>query len=248
MSLSNQAMSKRQYARSGRPKALKMGSIFDQKLLVDACATALIRDTPVAYLPNRLSEAMNLYPDSLYLEFDRFAPEQIKQRIGGKLRDAKVFAARAHATFDVVDPNTMTQISLRGIRKSCCPTSFQELLSTQRGFDEEHPPSVSVLNEAAEVMASALYEEERTVDAARMSALEGQLRRAKSRRERLYDDGVLSREEHKEKKRARVSEIREIEVTISSRESCFYVIPQIGAVIVEQCYCSSKETMLSTKS
>lgn len=65
----------------------------------------------------------------------------------------------------------------------------------------------------------AQYEEERTVDAARMSALEGQLRRAKSRRERLYDDyadEVLSREEHYEKKRALVAEIREIEAAMAS--------------------------------
>lgn len=65
----------------------------------------------------------------------------------------------------------------------------------------------------------AQYEEERTVDAARMSALEGQLRRAKSRRDRLYDDyadEVLSREEHDEKKRALVAEIREIEAAMAS--------------------------------
>lgn len=65
----------------------------------------------------------------------------------------------------------------------------------------------------------AQYEEERTVDAARMSALEGQLRRAKSRRERLYDDyadEVLSREEHDERKRALVAEIREIEAAMAS--------------------------------
>lgn len=74
----------------------------------------------------------------------------------------------------------------------------------------------------------AQYEEERTVDAARMSALDGQLRRAKSRRERLYDDyadEVLSREEHDEKKRALVAEIREIEaamVSLSGQESRSY--------------------------
>lgn len=65
----------------------------------------------------------------------------------------------------------------------------------------------------------AQYTEERAVDAARMSALEGQLRRAKSRRERLYDDyadEALSREEHDERKRALVAEIREIEAAMAS--------------------------------
>ena len=33
---------------------------------------------------------------------------------------------------------------------------LRELLSTQRGFDEEHPASAAVLNEAAETMATAL--------------------------------------------------------------------------------------------
>lgn len=134
------------------------GVDFNQRMLIDACTTALIRDTPVAYLPNRLAEAMNLYPGSLFLEFDRFAPEQIKQRIGGKLRDAKVFAARAHATFDVVEQNTTTRSPFMRLSSPAASLVFRELLSTQRGFDEEHLPSVNVLNEAAEVMATALSE------------------------------------------------------------------------------------------
>jgi hypothetical protein len=78
----------------------KEGPDFDRDGLINSCATVLIADTPVAYLPNHIAGTLGLYPLELYLSFDRFAPESIKARIGGGLRDVKVFAARAHATFD----------------------------------------------------------------------------------------------------------------------------------------------------
>lgn len=132
------------------------GTDFNQKDLIGRCATALIGDTPVAYLPNQLSRILGLYPENLYLSFDKFTPEKIKDRIGGTLQDAKVFAARAHATFDLD--------SLRGFRRSTtdaftnpgASVVLQELLSTQRGFDIEHPKSSEVLNEAADIIAGAL--------------------------------------------------------------------------------------------
>lgn len=132
------------------------GVHFNKQTLVDACATALIKSTLVAYLPNRLSEAINFYPGSLFLEFERFAPEQIKQRIGGGLRDAKVFAARAHATFEVMEQGQTTRSKYLGSSSPADSLVLRELLSIQRGFDEEHPKSVKVLNEAAEVMSTAL--------------------------------------------------------------------------------------------
>ena len=67
------------------------------------------------------------------------------------------------------------------------------------------------------------YSQQRTVDSARLTALQGQLTRAKHRRDRLYDDyadGILSREEHDEKKRLLSDEMRSIEAKTaeSSRE------------------------------
>ncbi len=141
---------------SWESQGAERGVDFDERGLIDACATALIRDTPVAYLPNRLSETLNLYPPSLFLEFEKFAPDNIKQRIGGGLRDAKVFAARAHATFDVVASSDMHRGSVGAFSSPAASLVLRELLSTQRGFDEEHPKSVAVLNEAAETMATAL--------------------------------------------------------------------------------------------
>ncbi len=134
------------------------GTDYDRRTLVDACATALVRDTPVAYLPNRLSEALNLYPLSLYVDFEKFAPDQIKKQIGGKLRDAKIFAARAHATFDVPEASMPNRSGIDKFRSPGAMLVLRELLATQRGFDEEHPRSVAVLNEAAETIAKAMGE------------------------------------------------------------------------------------------
>jgi hypothetical protein len=132
------------------------GVDFDQRDLISDCAIQLIRGTPVAYLPNQLSEMLGLYPQDLYLSFDKFSPWQIKQRLGGKLRDAKIFAARAHAIFDV-EALTSQRYSTGDVFKSPrTSVVFRELLSTQRGFDIEHLKSVSVLNDAAETIASAL--------------------------------------------------------------------------------------------
>lgn len=134
----------------------EIGVDFDKRKLIDACATALISDTPVAYLPNKLSETLGLYPQSLFLQFEKFAPNQIKQRIGGGLKDAKVFAARAHATFDVVEVSESRRAVGGAFSNPASSLVLRELLSTQRGFDVEHPKSVAVLNEAAQTMAGAL--------------------------------------------------------------------------------------------
>ncbi len=132
------------------------GLDFDQQGLTKICATAIIAGTPVAYLPNHLSETLGLYPQDLYLSFDKFSPLQIQKRVGGNLRDAKIFAARAHAIFDV-DSLAFQRHSTTDVFKSPgASLVFRELLSTQRGFDNEHPKSTVVLNEAAETIAGAL--------------------------------------------------------------------------------------------
>lgn len=129
---------------------------FKSDDLLQLCATALVADTPVAYLPNRISEFLGLYPPNLYLQFDKFAPENIKHKIGGTLRDAKIFAARAHATFECANEGPLRAVT--GWRSPTAKLVMLELLSTQRAFDEEHPKSVQVLNEAAETLATAMKE------------------------------------------------------------------------------------------
>lgn len=132
------------------------GHDFDRATLIDACATALVADTPVAYLPNHLSQTLGLYPMNLFLSFDKFAPSEIKKRIGGTLRDAKVFAARAHATFDTDSVAGAGRRTVETFSHPAAKVVLLELLATQRGFDVEHPASATVLNEAAETMAKAL--------------------------------------------------------------------------------------------
>lgn len=132
------------------------GPDYDQTAVTRVCGIALIADTPVAYLPNRIAESLGLYPPELFLSFDRFVPNKILERIGGGLRDAKVFAARAHAMFDAEyldSAGARTGDAFAPLRRLVV---LQEVLGTQRSFDKEHPRSVEVLNEAADSIASAL--------------------------------------------------------------------------------------------
>lgn len=129
---------------------------YDRKGIINVCSVMLIRDTPVAYLPNRLSEMLGIYSTDLYLSFDRFAPVEILRRLGGGLRDAKVFAARAHAMFDARYLTSENDRTSDLFRLAQTQPVFQELLATQRTFDHEHPRSAEVLNEASNTMTDAL--------------------------------------------------------------------------------------------
>ena len=126
--------------------------------IIEYCSVSLIAETPVAYLPNRISQSLNLYPQELFLSFEKFVPQNILRDIGGGLRDAKVFAARAHAMFD---PRNMpsrfasTADAFYGYERA---PILHELVSTQRTFDVEHAKSVKVLNDAADTITGALGE------------------------------------------------------------------------------------------
>jgi hypothetical protein len=130
------------------------GHDFGDKEIIDGCASALVASTPVAYLPNELARTIGVYPTQLHLSFDEFTPEAIRRKIGSGLRDAKVFAARAHATFDAssVTINSTADV----FRSPATPLVVAELLSTSRGFDVEHAKSVDLLNEAADAIATSL--------------------------------------------------------------------------------------------
>jgi hypothetical protein len=132
------------------------GLDYDRAGVINVCSVMLIADTPVAYLPNRLSETLGLYSKGLYLSFDRFAPRELLRRLGGKLRDAKVFAARAHAMFDARHLSHANDRTTDSFRLGQTQPVLQELLATQRTFDEEHPRSAEVLNEASDTITDAL--------------------------------------------------------------------------------------------
>jgi hypothetical protein len=130
------------------------GHDFDDDDIIKGCASAIVDDTPVAYLPNELARMHGCYPQKLLASFDDFTPLAIQKKIGPGLRDAKVFAARAHATFDI--PSNCAPSTRDVFRSPAAPLVVAELLSVTRVFDEEHPESVAFLNEATDVIAKSL--------------------------------------------------------------------------------------------
>lgn len=134
------------------------GHDFGIDEIVQGCASAVVANTPIAYLPNELARSLGWYSQDLYLSFDKFTPEAIQKKIGVGLRDAKVFAARAHATFDVPSVQNTGGAIQDAFRSPASPLVVAELLSTGRAFDQEHEASVKFLNESVEVIAQHLEE------------------------------------------------------------------------------------------
>jgi hypothetical protein len=65
--------------------------------------------TPIAYLPNAIFQQVPRSDEKTLTSLARFTPRGILQELGGKLQHALVFAARAHAVFDVSSADTMTR-------------------------------------------------------------------------------------------------------------------------------------------
>jgi hypothetical protein len=115
------------------------------RAILDACTSEVLAGTPIAYLPSELHRALN-WETTEITSLDRFQPERLAAALGGSLRHAVIFAARAHAIFDVslLDTATRTSDALRSPRLA--RVILPELLSTARIFDTEHPVSVAMLN------------------------------------------------------------------------------------------------------
>jgi hypothetical protein len=130
------------------------GHDFDLSDIIDGCATAMVADTPIACLPSELARVFGRYPMKLYGAFDDFTPDALRKRVGPGLRDARVLAARAHATFDLPGVNDGSTRDL--FRLPTARAAMKQLLSTSRHFDEEHAKSAAVLNEASDIIAESL--------------------------------------------------------------------------------------------
>jgi len=80
-------------------------------------------------------------------------------QIGGGLKHAMLFSARAHAIFDLknLDPNVSTTWDM--FRSPLARVCLAELLSTERTFDQENPKTIQVLNKVADEIALALGEQ-----------------------------------------------------------------------------------------
>ena len=126
-----------------------------KRLLLSSCATALIQQTPIAYLPIELAKVAGIAAVDVASLAD-FTPEGIAQELKGRLKHAKVLAARAHATFDVSSRPRSVATTRDVFNSPLARVLLAEMLSTERVFDVEHQQSVKVINRAAENIASAL--------------------------------------------------------------------------------------------
>ena len=141
-----------------RDSGAEKGVDYDDKKILDDCGTALIGITPIAYLPLKISE---LVPWSRVVEvgnLEAYLPEKIKEQLGGGLRDTKIFAARSYAVFDLKSLDALDERGPDEIRLSQEGILIQELASTVRIFDEEHPKSAELLNKAIKYIIKGIEE------------------------------------------------------------------------------------------
>ena len=125
-----------------------------EKAIIEGCTTEIVAGTPVACLSNHVYREID-WDQQPVTSFAAFAPSEIQKRLGGGLNKAMVFAARAHATFDV--PRLGGSVSTQSILLS--PRLFRlvlpEVLGTARIFDNENPVSAQLLNEAIAAIAKS---------------------------------------------------------------------------------------------
>jgi len=131
------------------------GHDFDERRVIDECATAVVAGTPLAYLPHNL---VRLVPWELCPvgDLNTFTPEALRKQIGGGLAEAKIFAARAHAIFDLTQADSTITSTTAVFQSPLARVMLAELLATPRIYDRESPGTLPVLNEAALAIASAI--------------------------------------------------------------------------------------------
>lgn len=131
-------------------------TVLEERIVTEGCASAIVANTPIAYLPLELAKAVPWGAYDLLGNVERFTPQKIRSRIGGGLRQAQVFAARAHAVFDLTKSGEALASTDDVFTSPLAPVMFAELLATSRAFDEESPATLPVLNEAANEIGRAL--------------------------------------------------------------------------------------------
>lgn len=129
----------------------------EERAIVEACALEVLSGTPFAYLPLDLHRTIPWVAQEI-TSLEKFTPSDISESLGGSLRHAVIFAARAHAIFDVgaLDAAKRTTDALRSPRLA--RVILPEILATSRYFDTEFPLSVKVLNQAVDLIAEAVEE------------------------------------------------------------------------------------------
>lgn len=79
-----------------------------------------------------------------------FSPSAIRERIGSGMRPALAFATRVNATFDPAAMDESISSTRDAFRSPMSRTIMNEVMSTERVFDEEDSSTIEILNEASE--------------------------------------------------------------------------------------------------
>lgn len=132
----------------------KAGS--ETKAIVNACVSEVLSGTPMAYLPDALNRTISWVDERPLTTLERFTPSGMFETLGGELQHAVIFAARAHAVFDVpaLDTSSRTSDVFRSPRTA--RLILPEVLATVRHFDVENRKSVKLLNTAVDTIAKAM--------------------------------------------------------------------------------------------
>jgi len=98
---------------------------------------------------------------SFLFQADLPIPREVLRKLGGGLRSAVRFEARAHSLFDdetldIPDPDVFPSFYSPGFRARLADLRMRTALSTPRVFDIEDNNSVEVLNETADWMSNAI--------------------------------------------------------------------------------------------
>ncbi len=125
----------------------EFGHDFNFDDILRQAALCMIEHSPVMRLADLADDTM--IADTLrFVQSPRraYTPEAVFHQIGEKFSDAAVFAARAHASFDIEELNraaSTNELFLSPHRRRL----MTGLGSTERVFDNEHPKSAAMLNE-----------------------------------------------------------------------------------------------------
>jgi hypothetical protein len=121
-------------------------------------AMAFVSATPIAHLPYELDRAIPWSRYEPLTSLEKFTPERLLLALAGASKKAIVsksivFAARAHAIFDVAVKDVGAASTRDLFRSPLSKVLLAELLATERFFDNEQPAAVELLNTAAEEIA-----------------------------------------------------------------------------------------------
>jgi hypothetical protein len=134
----------------------KAGS--EQKAVVDACVCEVLSGTPIAYLPYAIFQQVPWSDETTLTSLARFTPQGILQELDGQLQHALIFAARAHAVFDVASADMMTRTTDAFRSQRAARLILPEVLATARHFDNENKRTTDLLNSAVNEIAACFSE------------------------------------------------------------------------------------------